>query len=98
MPLQRLCRNVRFTEAEIKELKYAALLHDFGKVGVREPVLVKEKKLFAGRLENIQYRILLAREKLRTSSLSRHPDVDALFCVMSAKLLDQSTRGKPVGW
>ncbi len=33
-------RNVRFTESEVKELKYAALLHDFGKVGVRESVLV----------------------------------------------------------
>ena len=37
-------RNVRFTDTEIRELKYAALLHDFGKVGVRESVLVKEKK------------------------------------------------------
>jgi HD-GYP domain-containing protein (c-di-GMP phosphodiesterase class II) len=29
----------------MKELRYAALLHDFGKVGVREEVLVKAKKL-----------------------------------------------------
>ncbi|CAN0506722.1 unnamed protein product, partial [Discosporangium mesarthrocarpum] len=41
-------RNVRFTETEVRELKYAALLHDFGKVGVRESVLVKEKKLKEG--------------------------------------------------
>ena len=64
-------RNVRFTDAEVRELKYAALLHDFGKVGVRESVLVKEKKLRAGSLENIQYRILLAKERLRTQALSK---------------------------
>ena len=31
---------VRFTPEQMKELRYAALLHDFGKVGVREEVLV----------------------------------------------------------
>jgi len=64
-------RNVSFTETEVRELKYAALLHDFGKVGVRESVLVKEKKLKDGSLENIQYRILLAQERLRTQALRK---------------------------
>jgi len=64
-------RNVHFTDPEVRELKYAALLHDFGKVGVRESVLVKEKKLTAGSLENIQYRIWLAQEKLRTIALRK---------------------------
>ncbi len=64
-------RNVRFTDTEVRELKYAALLHDFGKVGVRESVLVKEKKLTAGSLENIQYRIKYAQEKLRSRSLGK---------------------------
>ena len=61
-------RHAHFTDPEVRELKYAALLHDFGKVGVRESVLVKEKKLTAGSLENIQYRIWLAQEKLRTAA------------------------------
>jgi len=30
----------------MKEIRYAALLHDFGKVGVREEVLIKAKKLY----------------------------------------------------
>jgi response regulator RpfG family c-di-GMP phosphodiesterase len=64
-------RNVHFTDAEVRELKYADLLYDFGKVGVRESVLVKEKKLTAGSLENIQYRIWLAQEKLRTIALRK---------------------------
>jgi HD-GYP domain-containing protein (c-di-GMP phosphodiesterase class II) len=62
-------RNVKFTDTEVRELRYAALLHDFGKVGVRESVLVKEKKLREGSLENIHYRIQLAQEKLRSQAL-----------------------------
>ncbi len=36
----------RFSPEQMKEIRYAALLHDFGKVGVREEVLVKAKKLY----------------------------------------------------
>ena len=36
----------RFSREQMKELRYAALLHDFGKVGVREEILVKAKKLY----------------------------------------------------
>lgn len=68
-------RNVRFTETEVRELRYAALLHDFGKVGVRESVLVKEKKLKEGALDNIKYRILLAKERLRTHALRQQLDM-----------------------
>jgi HD-GYP domain-containing protein (c-di-GMP phosphodiesterase class II) len=38
-------KDVSFTEEEMRQLRYAGLLHDFGKVGVREEVLVKSKKL-----------------------------------------------------
>ena len=38
-----------FTDDDLKEIEYAALLHDFGKVGVREKVLVKAKKLYERR-------------------------------------------------
>ena len=49
-------RDVTFTEDQMKELRYACLLHDFGKVGVREHILVKAKKLMPGQLEVIQSR------------------------------------------
>jgi HD-GYP domain-containing protein (c-di-GMP phosphodiesterase class II) len=38
-------KDVSFTEEEMRQLRYAGLLHDFGKVGVREEVLVKQMKL-----------------------------------------------------
>lgn len=50
-------RSVRFKEVEIRELEYAALLHDFGKIGVREEVLVKAKKLYPYQLESIRERV-----------------------------------------
>ncbi len=49
-------RDVYLTEDQFKELRYACLLHDFGKVGVREHILVKAKKLMPGQLEVIQSR------------------------------------------
>src|SRR5438105_8780838 len=49
-------RNVHLGEDQLKELRYACLLHDFGKVGVREHILIKAKKLVPGQLEVIQSR------------------------------------------
>lgn len=57
------------SETQIRELRYAALLHDFGKIGVREAVLVKAKKLSTQEIDSIRYRIMLAKEKLRNKAL-----------------------------
>lgn len=43
--------------AELKELRYAALLHDFGKIAVRESVLNKEARLPVDQLKLISQRI-----------------------------------------
>jgi|JI10StandDraft_1071094.scaffolds.fasta_scaffold57564_3 HD-GYP domain-containing protein (c-di-GMP phosphodiesterase class II) len=47
---------VRFSRDQIQEIRYASLLHDFGKVGVREKVLVKAKKLFLGEMLALRQR------------------------------------------
>ena len=49
-------RAVTFTREQIKEIRYAGLLHDFGKVGVREEVLIKAKKLYPLQLVLIRQR------------------------------------------
>lgn len=54
-------RDCRFSRDELRELRYAALLHDFGKVGVREDVLVKAKKLYPHQLEVLRQRFKYAR-------------------------------------
>ena len=38
-------RDIKFTPEQLLELRYAGLLHDFGKIGVRESVLRKGAKL-----------------------------------------------------
>jgi HD-GYP domain-containing protein (c-di-GMP phosphodiesterase class II) len=53
-------RDVRFTSEQVREIRYASLLHDFGKVGVREQVLVKEKKLYPLQLETLRNRFEFA--------------------------------------
>jgi HD-GYP domain-containing protein (c-di-GMP phosphodiesterase class II) len=60
-------RAVRFSKEQLQEIRYAALLHDFGKVGVRENVLVKADKLYPHQLELIEQRFKYAR-----TSLGRH--------------------------
>jgi HD-GYP domain-containing protein (c-di-GMP phosphodiesterase class II) len=53
-------RDVRFTIDHLREIRYASLLHDFGKVGVREQVLVKQKKLYPMQLDAIRARFEFA--------------------------------------
>ena len=48
----------------MKEIRYAALLHDFGKVAVREEVLVKAKKLYPSQLAIVQSRLTMRARKL----------------------------------
>jgi HD-GYP domain-containing protein (c-di-GMP phosphodiesterase class II) len=48
--------GLSFRLEEMREIRYAALLHDFGKVGVRESVLVKAEKLYPGELDIIETR------------------------------------------
>ncbi|XXF77010.1 HD domain-containing phosphohydrolase [Myxococcaceae bacterium GXIMD 01537] len=63
--------HVRFTAVEMQELRYASLLHDFGKVGVREPVLVKAEKLYPHELEALRSRFQIARKDLQLQSYRR---------------------------
>ena len=55
-------RNVKFSREEIQQINYAALLHDFGKIGVREDVLVKAKKLFPHELDAVENRFKIFKQ------------------------------------
>jgi len=67
-------RDIRFSHDEMKEIRYASLLHDFGKVGVREEVLVKAKKLPAGQLDMIRQRGEIIRRGLELRHARRKTD------------------------
>jgi HD-GYP domain-containing protein (c-di-GMP phosphodiesterase class II) len=70
-------RDVKFSRTEMKEIRYAALLHDFGKVGVREEVLVKAKKLYPLQTELIRQRFHLVKRAAEAGVLRRR-----LECVL----------------
>jgi response regulator RpfG family c-di-GMP phosphodiesterase len=63
--------GVKFDPAQLKEIRYAALLHDFGKVGVREEVLVKAKKLYPLQLELLRQRFDYIRKEIEATSVRR---------------------------
>ncbi len=63
--------NLDLTPEHIQEVRYAALLHDFGKIGVPEAILVKPKKLNDDRLEVIRYRFELQKERLRRKAIEQ---------------------------
>jgi HD-GYP domain-containing protein (c-di-GMP phosphodiesterase class II) len=63
--------SARFDYEQMKEIRYAALLHDFGKVGVREEVLVKAKKLQPLQLELVRQRFDYIRKEIEASIVRR---------------------------
>jgi HD-GYP domain-containing protein (c-di-GMP phosphodiesterase class II) len=72
-------RSLSLSRTELREIRYAALLHDFGKVSVREHVLVKEKKLYPWDLDIIRHRFAyqlqaldLQFERERANYLAAH--------------------------
>jgi len=65
---------IRFSRDDMKEIRYASLLHDFGKVAVREEVLVKAKKLYPEQLELIRQRFQFVKRTLEVVSLKAQID------------------------
>jgi len=55
-------RSIYFSQDQLKEIEYAALLHDFGKIGVRESILTKARKLFDTEINHIRDRIDLWKQ------------------------------------
>ena len=64
-------RSINFSRAEMKEVRYASLLHDFGKVGVREEVLVKAKKLYPMQMQLLKERFDFVRKAVQQSHTER---------------------------
>lgn len=64
-------KDFYFNEKDLRQIRYASILHDFGKIGVRENVLVKEKKLYSHQFESIMARIEIATLSKERESLRR---------------------------
>ncbi len=64
--------TLEFSKIQIEEIRYASLLHDFGKIGVREHILNKEKKLFSHELDKIHSRFASIQDKLSINILESY--------------------------
>ncbi|MGD2067476.1 MAG: HD domain-containing phosphohydrolase [Gemmatimonadota bacterium] len=71
--------EVSFSRSEMRQLRYACLLHDFGKVGVREEILTKGAKVppvkwerLSARFERARTARRLAFERRRRGRLEMH--------------------------
>jgi len=75
--------NVHFDADQLREMRYASLLHDFGKVAVPEYIFGKAKKLPDGRLDTVRLRFLVAIEQIETQA--------------GRKIVELMKAGAPVG-
>lgn len=87
-------RSIQLSDAQIQQIRYASLLHDFGKLGVPEAILQKQKKLYPEQRELIGHRFSLAQRTLemecdraKVKYLLEHPNTqDCRDCHQLAEL------------
>lgn len=98
-------RTVHFSREQLRELRYAGLLHDFGKVGVREQVLVKQKKLYGHDLTLLRQRFQsllqqadLEFERERAEHLLAHGQRDYATAVGHLEQLRRLRREELTRW
>jgi len=73
--------KMHLNSGEMETLKYAALLHDIGKIGVKEEILVKEGRLTENEYRHIQEHVVYTHEILKNIRFEKHlmaiPDIAA---------------------
>lgn len=62
-------KDFKFTEDQIQELYYAALLHDIGKIGIKESILQKKYRLVEEHQNEIRYRFSYYKKYLEMKRL-----------------------------
>ena len=62
--------KITYTRERIRQLRYASMLHDVGKIGVREYILCKATKISANAMEVIRQRFATLKEKTRADCLA----------------------------
>jgi len=65
---------VTFSDEQLREIEYASLLHDFGKIGVRENVLGKSRKLHDHDMALLRARFDFIHRSLDLEALRRQFD------------------------
>jgi len=64
-------KDIHFSNDHLKEIRYAGLLHDFGKIGVRENVLVKANKLYPNEIKYVRSRFDFIKKSMECKYLEK---------------------------
>ena len=64
-------KDIHFSSDNLKEIRYAGLLHDFGKIGVRENVLVKANKLYPNEIKYVRSRFDFIKKSMECKYLEK---------------------------
>lgn len=84
--------SVGFSDRQLQELRYAALLHDFGEVAVPEAILAKAQKLSPQQLDSIRDRFSLARRTLEFECLQARYQLAITSSASEASKLEETER------
>ena len=91
-------KHVKFSREQMQQIKYAALLHDFGKIGVRENVLVKAKKLFPHELDAVKNRFQILKKATQLDftqeKINTLLQVEKKLALVQISLWDQKAQEK----
>ncbi|MBY0404853.1 MAG: HD domain-containing protein, partial [Cyanobacteria bacterium] len=67
-----LGEDMQLTDEDLEALKYASLLHDIGKIGIKEEILVKDGRLTEKEYRHIQKHAYYTYEILKNIHFERH--------------------------
>jgi len=86
--------SIHFNKDQLKEIQYASLLHDFGKIGVKEETLQKAKKLSDWNIQSIKERLHYYRESLYSQYLKEQMELSEFPDKEVRTLLEQAVKEK----
>lgn len=93
-----LYKDFKFSDEQIKELYYAALLHDIGKIGIKEGILLKQFRLSEEKQKEIEYRLNYHKKclELKKISIGLHEQENEMLLNLNSYIefiMDMSKRG-----
>jgi len=63
---EKIARKFKLSSSEVENIRHAAILHDLGKVGIEERILLKKGKLTSKEMEKIRKHPLIAAQILKS--------------------------------
>ena len=75
----KIAEYAGMTQTECREIYYAALLHDVGKIGIAEDIITKNSKLTDDEFESIKNHPVIGRQILANISISPYLSIGASY-------------------